>query len=66
LATATGAAYSARRIEQALKSVLGRPVTLHGAGRTDAGVHAAAQVAHFEVSGSIPAERGRNSQRSPT
>ncbi len=44
-------------IEQALKSVLGRSVTLHGAGRTDAGVHAAAQVAHFEASTPIPAHR---------
>lgn len=44
-------------IEQALKSVLGCPVTLHGAGRTDAGVHAAAQVAHFEASTPIPAQR---------
>lgn len=43
-------------IEQALKSVAG-PVTIHGAGRTDAGVHAAAQVAHFETSSPIPAER---------
>ena len=44
-------------IELALKSVMGRPVTLHGAGRTDAGVHAAAQVAHFDATGSIPAKR---------
>jgi tRNA pseudouridine38-40 synthase len=44
-------------IEKALFSVLNRPVTLHGAGRTDAGVHAAAQVAHFEATGSIPAEK---------
>ncbi len=44
-------------IEKALSSVLDRPVTLHGAGRTDAGVHAAAQVAHFDYTGSIPAAR---------
>lgn len=44
-------------IEQALKSVLGNSVTLHGAGRTDAGVHAAAQVAHFEVRSAIPSEK---------
>jgi len=30
-------------IEKALKTVMGRTVTLHGAGRTDAGVHAAAK-----------------------
>lgn len=44
-------------IEKALSSFLGCAVTLHGAGRTDAGVHAAAQVAHFNYSGSIPAQR---------
>ncbi len=44
-------------IEQVLASILGRPVTLYGAGRTDAGVHAAAQVAHFEVTSQIPAQR---------
>jgi len=44
-------------IEKVLLSVLHRPVTLHGAGRTDAGVHAAAQVAHFEATGSIPAQK---------
>lgn len=44
-------------IETALKRILGHPVTLHGAGRTDAGVHAAAQVAHFDATGSIPAQR---------
>ncbi|NJN85535.1 MAG: tRNA pseudouridine(38-40) synthase TruA [Leptolyngbyaceae cyanobacterium SL_7_1] len=44
-------------IEQVLSSVLKRPVTLHGAGRTDAGVHAAAQVAHFDAPILIPAHR---------
>ena len=44
-------------IEKALKFVMGRPVALHGAGRTDSGVHAAAQVAHFDAQSSIPAER---------
>ncbi len=41
-------------IEDALASVVGHPVTIHGAGRTDSGVHAAAQVAHFEYVGPIP------------
>jgi tRNA pseudouridine38-40 synthase len=44
-------------IETALERVVGHPVTLHGAGRTDAGVHAAAQVAHFDATGLIPAQR---------
>jgi tRNA pseudouridine38-40 synthase len=44
-------------IENALQSVLNRPVTLHGAGRTDSGVHAAAQVAHFDAPMLIPAHR---------
>ena len=47
-------------IETALSNVLERPVTVHGAGRTDAGVHAAAQVAHFDASGPIPAEKWAN------
>lgn len=44
-------------IEVALQSVLQCPVVLHGAGRTDSGVHAAAQVAHFDVETLIPAYR---------
>ncbi|PSB01154.1 tRNA pseudouridine(38-40) synthase TruA [Merismopedia glauca] len=44
-------------IEKVLSQVMQHPVTLHGAGRTDAGVHAAAQVAHFEHKTLIPAER---------
>ncbi len=44
-------------IEQAIAKVCQRQVNLHGAGRTDAGVHAAAQVAHFEVTSPIPAVR---------
>lgn len=44
-------------IEQAIESVLGWHVTLHGSGRTDTGVHAAAQVAHFEAPARIPPHR---------
>ncbi|MBD2772490.1 tRNA pseudouridine(38-40) synthase TruA [Iningainema tapete] len=44
-------------IENALSQVLGHHVTLHGAGRTDSGVHAAAQVAHFEATSMIPAHK---------
>jgi tRNA pseudouridine38-40 synthase len=44
-------------IERAIASVVGHPVTIYGAGRTDAGVHATAQVAHFNYSGPVPAEK---------
>jgi tRNA pseudouridine38-40 synthase len=41
-------------LQQALASVATHPVQLTAAGRTDAGVHALAQVAHFETSASRP------------
>lgn len=44
-------------IESAIKSVVGYPIRIYGAGRTDSGVHAAAQVAHFKYSGPIPAHK---------
>ena len=44
-------------IEVAIASMTGYPVVLHGAGRTDAGVHAAAQIAHFDAPVHIPAHR---------
>ena len=44
-------------IETAIASVIGKPTTLYGAGRTDAGVHAAAQVAHFNYTGPIPPQK---------
>jgi tRNA pseudouridine38-40 synthase len=36
-------------VERAFERVLGQPVRVHGAGRTDAGVHALAQCAHADV-----------------
>ena len=44
-------------IEDAISSVVKSKVTIYGAGRTDAGVHAAAQIAHFEYAGPIPAAK---------
>ena len=56
-------------LEDALATLLrGRPVAVVGAGRTDAGVHAAGQVAHLEPPGPIPAEalvRGLNARLPP-
>ncbi len=47
-------------IEQSLEAITGCKTTLYGAGRTDSGVHAAAQVAHFETTCPIPAHRWSN------
>jgi tRNA pseudouridine38-40 synthase len=41
-------------VEEALAKLFNEPVRLHGAGRTDAGVHAAAQRAHFDAPFAIP------------
>ncbi len=43
-------------IEECLFKLTGRRIVIHGAGRTDAGVHAMGQVFHFDDD-SIPAER---------
>jgi tRNA pseudouridine38-40 synthase len=36
-------------LERAFERILGKPARLHGAGRTDAGVHALAQCAHIDL-----------------
>ena len=44
-------------IEDALSQKLGQQITLTATGRTDAGVHALCQYAHFDAELSFPAER---------
>lgn len=44
-------------IEQALAGLTGGPVRIHHSGRTDAGVHAKGQVAHFDLKDLVPAGR---------
>ena len=51
-------------LERALSEIAGEPIGVMGAGRTDAGVHAVAQVAHFETNVERPESawvRGANS-----
>lgn len=59
----TGLRSVQQTLEHALGQIANHPVTLHCAGRTDTGVHALAQVAHFDTSAdrSLPAWlRGTN------
>ncbi len=44
-------------ITAAIKKITGEDVKLIGSGRTDAGAHAAGQVAHFDTESSIPPEK---------
>lgn len=44
-------------LEETLKRLTGEAIVLHGASRTDAGVHALGQSAHFDTDSRIPAEK---------
>ena len=44
-------------LEEALSRACGAPITITGASRTDAGVHARGQALHFDTESSIPPEK---------
>jgi len=47
-------------LETAVEAMCGAPVRVHGAGRTDAGVHALGQVAHCDIAKAFAADRLRD------
>lgn len=44
-------------VQRELKKLTGEEIILHASGRTDSGVHARAQVAHFDTSSRIPPDK---------
>ncbi|MEI9995901.1 MAG: tRNA pseudouridine(38-40) synthase TruA [Rhizomicrobium sp.] len=47
-------------LEDALRKITGETVTVHGAGRTDAGVHALGQVAHVDLEKNLTGDKLRD------
>ena len=46
-----------QRLNEAALAITGEQIQLHGSGRTDSGVHARAQVAHFDTNARMPADK---------
>lgn len=57
---AQGEATIQTEVESAIEKTTGEKLRVHGAGRTDAGVHALGQVAHFTSESELTAEKLKN------